>query len=195
VVAVEPDGAMASILNRYVGDVVRIVRVGFEEYEPEEAFGLLYSADAWHWVRPQVRWALASRALAPGGPLALFWNNARIDDPVLRQSMVDVVVEVAPSIVIADDPVTKDGLLRVWPGTELVGRSDFEDIDTRLYRSNLTMSGADYLTHMWTRSQIRMLAEPVRSRLFEALIDVFDGVVPLTVDTGLYLARRAPTPT
>ena len=41
VVAVEPDGAMAAILNRHVRDVVRIVRMGFEEYEPEEAFGLL----------------------------------------------------------------------------------------------------------------------------------------------------------
>jgi trans-aconitate methyltransferase len=59
VVAVEPDGAMAAILDRQVGDAVRIVRMGFEEHEPEEAFGLLYSADAWHWIRPQARWALA----------------------------------------------------------------------------------------------------------------------------------------
>ena len=195
VVAVEPDDAMAAILSRHLGDAVRIVRAEFEEYEPEEAFGLLYSADAWHWIRPQVRWALASRALEPGGSLALFWNNARIDDPPLRQSMVDVVGEIAPSIGIEDDPVTKDGLLHVWPGTELVGQSDFEDVDARLYQSYLTMSGVDYLTHMWTRSQIRMLAEPVRARLFEALADVFDRTVPLTVEAGLYLARRAPIPT
>jgi SAM-dependent methyltransferase len=195
VVAVEPDGAMAAILNRHLGDVVRIVRAGFEEYEPEEAFGLLYSADAWHWVRPQVRWTLAGRALAPGGTLALFWNNARIDDSVLRQSMVDVLGEITPSIVIDDDPVTVDRLLHVWPGTELVGRPDFEDVDARLYQSCVTMSGVDYLTHMWTRSQVRMLAEPVRTRLFAALANVFDGIVALTVDTGLYLARRTPKPT
>ncbi len=191
VVAVEPDEAMAAILNRHVGDVVRIERVGFEEYEPEDAFGLLYSADAWHWIRPPVRWALAGRALAPGGVLALIWNNARIDDRVLRQSMVDVLGEITPGIVIEDDMVTEDRLLRVWPGTELVGQPDFEDVEARLYQSRVTMSGADYLTHMWTRSQVRMLAEPVRGRLFAALADVFDRIVPLTVDAGLYLARRA----
>lgn len=103
--------------------------------------------------------------------------------------------EITPSIVIEDDPITEDRLLHVWPGTELVGRPDFEDVDGRLYQSCLTMSGVDYLTHMWTRSQVRMLAEPVRARLFAALADVFDGIVPLTVDTGLYLARRAPKPT
>jgi hypothetical protein len=35
-----------------------------------------------------------------------------------------------------------------------------------------------------------MLAEPVRARLFAALADVFDDVVPLAIDTALYLARR-----
>ena len=191
VVAVEPDNAMAAILDRHFRDAVRIVRSGFEEYEPGEAFGLLYSADAWHWVRPEVRWALAGRALAPGGALALFWNNARINDPALRQSMVDTLREITPSIVVEDDLVTRDRLLHVWPGTELVRQPEFEDVDARLYQSHLTMSGVDYLTHMGTRSQIRMLAEPVRARLFATLANVFDGDVALTVDTGLYLARCA----
>ena len=158
-----------------------------------DAFGLLYSADAWHWIRTQDRWALAGRALAPGGALALFWNHAHIDDPALRQSMVDVIGGIAPSVVLVDDPVTSDRLLHVWPGTELVGRPEFEDVEARLYQSDLTMSGVDYLTHMWTRSQIRMLAEPVRDRLFAA--EVFDGSVALTLGTGLYLARRAPKTT
>jgi SAM-dependent methyltransferase len=195
VVAVEPDDAMAAILDRHVGDAVRIVRVGFEEYEPEKAFGLLYSADAWHWIRQQARWALAGRALAPGGALALFWNNAHIDDPVLRQSMLDVLAEITPSIVIDDDLITEDQLLHAWPGTELVDRPEFHDVAVRLYQSRLTMSGVDYLTLMWTRSQVRMLAEQARARLFAALADVFDGIVPLTVYTGLYLARRVPEPT
>ena len=51
-------------------------------------------------------------------------------------------------------------------------------------------SGPDYLTHMWTRSQIRMLTEPVRVRLRAALADVFADPVPLAVPTVLYLARR-----
>jgi len=194
IVAVEPDGAMAAVLARHVADLrnVRIVRSTFEEYQPEESFRLLFSADAWHWTQPAVRWRLAGRALAAGGALALFWNHGRIDDPAQRQGMVDVLAEITPTVVVNDNPTEPERLLTEWPGNELAERPDFSDLVSRVYPTRLTLSAQDYLTHMSTRSQIRMLAEPIRVRLFEALADVFDDVVPLAVDTVLYLARRKP---
>jgi hypothetical protein len=141
--------------------------------------------------------ALGARRLSVGArrSVGAVLNNLRIDDPVLRQSMLKVLAEITPSILIEGDLITEDQLLHVWPGTELVGRPEFQDVTGRLYQSRLTMSGVDYLTHMWTRSQVRMLAEPARARLFAALADVFDGIVPLTVYAGLYLARCVPEPT
>lgn len=192
IVAVEPDEAMAAVLARHVSALghVRIVRSTFEEYQPGEAFGLLFCADAWHWTQPEVRWRLASRALASGGALALFWNRGRIDDAGLRQEMLRVLAEIVPAVVVDDNPIEPDLVLTEWPGHELAERSDFEELVGRVYPSHRTLPGADYLTHMATRSQIRMLAEPVRARLLAALAEVFDGAVPLAVQTVLYLARR-----
>ena len=121
IVAIEPDAAMADVLARHLdgsSDGVRIVRSTFEEYRPERSFGLLYSADAWHWVRPDVRWDLAARALVGGGTLALFWNQMRIDDPSRRQAMVDVLAEVAPTIDVHDEAAEPARLLAEWPGDD-----------------------------------------------------------------------------
>jgi hypothetical protein len=137
IVAVEPDEAMAAILARHTAHLpnVHIALSTFEGYQPDEGFGLLYSADAWHWTQPEVRWSLAGEALADGGTLALFWNLARIDDPTLRQSMLDVFAEIAPTIVVNDDPVELTRLLTEWPGDEFAVRPEFEDVIGRNYRS------------------------------------------------------------
>jgi SAM-dependent methyltransferase len=194
VVAVEPDGAMADVLARHTARTpgVRIVRSTFEQYRPEREFGLLYCADAWHWTRPETRWSLAARALRPGGTLALFWNNDRIADPALRQAMLDTLTAAIPSITVNDSGATQDTLWDLWPGAELAEQPEFGDFAGHVYASHRTVSGRDYLTHMSTRSQCRMLAPPVRERLFSALADVFPDEVPLAADTALHLARRRP---
>jgi SAM-dependent methyltransferase len=196
IVAVEPDTAMAAILARHVAHRpdVHIVQSSFEEYQPDEGFGLLYCADAWHWTQPEVRWSLAGQALAAGGVLALFWNFERIDDSTLRQAMLDVIAEIVPTIVISDAPPPAARLLTEWPANELAERPEFSDLIGRIYPSRKTFSGADYVTQISTRSQLRMLPESTRVRLLAALAEVFDDVVTLTIDTVLYLARRKPEP-
>ena len=196
IVALEPDHAMAAVLARNVAGRpgVWVVRSAFEEYPLEERFALVYCADAWHWTEPGSRWRLAGRALAPGGALALFWNNDRIDDATQRLAMLEVLAEVAPTVVVRDERADHERLFEHWPGDELAERSEFEALVGRVYTSRATLSGADYLTYMSTRSQCRMLEERSRQRLFTALADVFDGAVSLTIDTVLYLARRAPEP-
>jgi SAM-dependent methyltransferase len=196
VVAIEPDPLMADVLARRLDgrtDGVRIVRSTFEAYRPEESFGLLYSADAWHWIRPDVRWELAARALVGGGTLALFWNRMRIDDPARRQAMIGVLAEITPTIEVHDEPLEPARPLAEWPGDELAARPEFTGVVGRTYPSRAVWSGPDYLTHMWTRSQIRMLTDPVRARLHAALADVFADPVDLAVQSVLYLARRAPS--
>jgi SAM-dependent methyltransferase len=191
IVALEPDNAMADVLARHTANEpdVRIVRTTFERYQPAEGFGLLFCADAWHWTQPDTRWLLAAQALARGGALALFENNGRIDDPHLQRAMLDVLAEITPGIVVHDDPISPTGVWSHWPGSELADRDEFEDLAARTYPSHLIMSGRDYLTYMSTRSQCRMLAQPIRQRLLDALESVFSGEVPIAVETVLYLAR------
>jgi SAM-dependent methyltransferase len=187
VVAVEPDPAMAAVLAGHHWANVQIVTATFEDSQTGPGFALLYSADAWHWTRPESRWPLAARSLAPGGALALFGNNGRIADPALRQAVLDLL---APTIAVHDEPVPDRQLLTVWPGDELALRPEFEARQAYAYRYPTTMSGADYRTHMMTRSQVRMMSPSGRQALWTGLGETLPAEVPLAVETLLYLARR-----
>jgi SAM-dependent methyltransferase len=192
VVAVEPDDAMADVLSRRASRFpeVQLVRSSFEEFRPTERFGLLFSAEAWHWTVPETRWRLATAALADGATLALLWNSERIDDPGLRTSMLRVFARHAPAVVIHDEPVDSEQVWRRWPGDELSGTAGFGELASRHYRVQRTVPSADYLALTRTRSQFRMLPPPIRRALLADLTQLFGDEVPLAVDTTLLLAHH-----
>lgn len=191
VTAIEPDKAMAVLLAERQPDVT-IELTSFERFVPEQRFGLLYCAQAWHWTDPVTRWQRAAAALAPGGAIALFWNYDRIADAGLHQTVRAVVAEVAPQILFEfdDEPAGDQDLATFWPGTDLVRQADFADLATHLYLWDRTISGSDYVTYLGTHSTFRMLPEAVREKLFNAIEERIDVPVTLAVETVLYLARH-----
>ena len=191
VTAIEPDQAMAALLAQRLPDVA-IELTSFERFVSAQRFGLLYCAQAWHWTEPSTRWQSASAALAPGGTLALFWNYDRIADDGQRAAVREVVAEHAPQLLFEfdDEPAGDQDLATLWPGTDIVRQPDFADLATHLYLWERTISAGDYVAYLGTHSTFRMLAEPVRDRLFAAIEDRLAVPVTLAVETVLYLARR-----
>ncbi|MEV4280040.1 hypothetical protein [Actinoplanes xinjiangensis] len=183
---------MADVLVRRTARFpdVQVVRGSFEEFRPAQRFGLLFSAEAWHWTAPETRWSLAADALADGATLALFWNTERIAEPSLRTGMLQTVAEHAPSVVINDEPLTAEHVWHRWPGDELSGVAAFESPVSHHYRRQWSMAKTDYLDLTRTRSQFRMLPPSVRRELLAALTSLFDDDVPLVMHTTLLLARR-----
>jgi ubiquinone/menaquinone biosynthesis C-methylase UbiE len=73
IVALEPSPAMAAVAMRHCSRFpgVRFAGATFEEWPVEASgFDLLFSAQAWHWVDPSVRYVKAAQALRVGGTLA-----------------------------------------------------------------------------------------------------------------------------
>jgi len=56
----------------------------FEEYEASEKFDAVYSATAFHWLSPELKYKKVSECLKPEGKLVLFWSYFRLHDSVLR---------------------------------------------------------------------------------------------------------------
>jgi SAM-dependent methyltransferase len=193
IVAVEPDDAMADRLVRRVAPFphVEVVRATFEEFRPapSEQFGLLFSAEAWHWTAPETRWSSAAGLLAEGAALALFFNNERIDDPALRAEALRVLTS-DPTVVVRDEPPRAGSIWSRWPGGELAARPELTDLTSRAYSVSRPMPKADFLALARTRSQFRMLPPPARQKMLADLTGLFDDEVPLTIDTTLILARR-----
>src|ERR1700758_672913 len=65
IVALEPSAEMAAVARRnFAGYTnVRVAETEFERWAPEHEFRLVFSAQAWHWIAPEVRYVAARAAL------------------------------------------------------------------------------------------------------------------------------------
>jgi SAM-dependent methyltransferase len=171
ITAIEPDRQMAGVLARRVEGRSNVtIRVcPFEDLEPDGSFGLLYSAQAWHWTDPATRWQRAAAALAPGGSLALFWNNGSVD---------------------GEEPPDEVDLTAEWPYPELAERPEFADVQIRLYHWTRELSIVDHIADLATHSIYRIMEPAERTARFEALAERLGERVTLHMTTALYLARR-----
>ena len=194
IAAVEPDPAMAGILAAscagYPG--VSVVVNGFESYVPAAPCGLLFSAQAWHWMDPEVRWQHAAATLAPGGSPALFWNFDRISDQRVQAEVIAAHQALAVDIEWDTDPISDDGLLDRWPATDVAGLATFTGLQARVYRWDRPLTRQQYLDYLATHSAYLLLDAAVRTELFARVGQALPGQVLLAEDTILYLARRAP---
>ena len=80
VVAIDPDAALVDVARRkFIGAAnVQFEIASFEEWPlGERSFHLVAAAQSWHWVRPDIGFEKAARALAPGGGLAIFGHTPR----------------------------------------------------------------------------------------------------------------------
>lgn len=101
IVALEPSAAMAAVARRNCEPFpdVRLHCTTFEGWAVEaHAFDLVLSAQAWHWVTPEVRYVKAADALVGGGTLALFWHRTRWQGEQLRDELADLYGRVAPHL-------------------------------------------------------------------------------------------------
>ena len=84
-VGVEAHPAMAEVARRRLpaSPPWRVDTSGFEDWQPrpgDTPADLVTSAQAWHWIDPEVRLVKAHGLLRPGGWLAVFWNFSGDDN-------------------------------------------------------------------------------------------------------------------
>jgi SAM-dependent methyltransferase len=190
--ALEPDEQMAGILARHLdGRPNATVHLGpFEDFAPPAPYDLVYSAGSWHWLDPAVRCARAAALLPAGGTLALFWNSHWPSDPAVRAALLALHQARAPHILPDARPLA-DGRDTSWPRSELLTRPEFADLTERSYERRRVLSRADYLAYLATISRYRRLDAGPRAELLALIAAEVGPEVTLTVETSLFLVRRA----
>ncbi len=193
---IELNEKMAAVARRNCESFPRVTieTTSFEHYDIEPgSFGLLLSAQAWHWMSPEVRLPKAHRALAPDGALAVFWNTVRWPDEQMRAAVDDLYERVAPALI-----ATRPG----FPGTrsarnvsiqELEQSALFAPVTAREYPWSVIYSTERYIELLTTHSDHRMLPPDVFDRLAEgiaALLDNAGGALRIEYVTRLHLAHR-----
>jgi len=187
VLALEPAPGMAEVLRQSYPSVIEMT---FEDWTVEPgAFALLYAAQAWHWVEDHpAAYARAADALRDGGTIALFWNLPREFDGALGADIQGVYRALAPTL----EPLTTQ-----WPLDETLAEIDASDrfgIATKVTVPwTQPYSRAEYVELMGTHSNHRMLDDATRAQIqaaVGAVIERHGGVVAVTYDTAVYLARK-----
>ena len=196
--ALEPSAQMATIAEHNCAGFpgVTIERSEFEVWQPPEAaFGLLYSAQAWHWISPEIRYQKARSVLAPGGLLATFWNWPDWERSELRGEIDSAYAQTAPEL-HADGPMRPGSprsrkISNRWP-EEIDGADGFEHPELRTYSWHQRYSSAEYTQLLRTHSDHIVLEPEKQAALYRAVAAVIDrhgGALSLTYLTRLCLAR------
>lgn len=163
---------------------------------PEEAFDLLISATAFHWLDPAVAYRKAARVLKPGGAIALFWNeHVRTEaDGGFFAAAQEVYAREAPEIwdeSYAGPPLP--GELADRTG-EIGGSGFFGPVVRRSYLWDQAYDAPGYLRVLDTYSDHINLEDGPRMRLYRGISRLIDerygGHIVKGYQTSLYSARK-----
>jgi SAM-dependent methyltransferase len=75
VTAIEPGAEMAAVAKAKLAGRATFFEGRFEDWSPTASVSLVVTFNAWHWVEPSRGLEIATRALVPGGTIAIAWTE------------------------------------------------------------------------------------------------------------------------
>jgi SAM-dependent methyltransferase len=168
---------------------VNIVTTAFEDWQSQEKFDLLLSAQAFHWIETDIGVRKAAEVLNRLGSIALIWNFDVSQDTDFYKAVIPLYEKYMP-----DDP----NRLTPGKGFERFKRALSESLDFQgLHECNvtreITYSKESFLKLRNTFSNHLALSEGTRAELnveLSKLIDSYGGNVLHIYKTVLLFARR-----
>jgi len=193
IVCLEPGAALArrarERLARFGG--VDVLPYTLEAWPLDaSAFDLVVVAQAFHWLRADLRFAKTADALRPGGALAVFGNS-----PVLERTPLRIELDRAYAL---QAPAIRKPILTRWYADDLSMRTLFREsrrfgpVESRSHPWAKTYPVDEYLDLLRTHSDHRLLAEADRERLIGAVRDAIErhgGAITVRYDANLYVAH------
>ncbi len=169
---------------------VEIQTTAFEAWEIQErAFDLVISAQAFHWIPPEIGYPKVQQALKPSGTMALFWNQHPDAETEFFQALAELYRLKVPHLAEKPRPLAE------WVRqveAEISNSGLFYPVEIRTYPWQQEYTPDQYLNLLNTYSDHLSLAEAVRQDLFAAireLIQAHGGGVTTSYVAVLYLAQ------
>ena len=188
----EPGQRLADVARRRLSADAnaQVVVTTFENWPVEpDAFDLVFAAQSFHWIDPEVRFSKAARALRPGGTLAIFANQ-----PLRGPGLVDARIQQA----YADHAPE---IYSRWIGHNarehflglFAGAPEFRAPQVGEYSWRAEYGSHEYLDLLRTHSDHRLLPTARLSNLLKAISDAIDqNGGRLVVDYVAVLCRALP---
>ena len=171
--------------------------VSFEEWTAEkEAFDLVISGTAFHWVREDIRYQKVATVLKATGSLAIFSNLYPDPDTHFFRALQEVYRESVPEWSIPQGtPVYQsnynDNIRRREEEINATGL--FDTAVVRRYPWVATYSATEYVKLLDTYSDHRRLNDTTKRRLFDRIVDLINesgGTMTKPYLAVLWFARK-----
>ena len=187
VLGVEPDARMAAVA---AGRGIDVVHARFEEWVPE-ACDVVMSAQAWHWVDPELGASVAGEAIRPGGRWIACWNHV-VDRDV--DAVVRSVYERLAPVLIDDRPASYAGdpTFRARIETGLDSTRRFAPMAVDLVECVDRMTGRRLAERLASHSAYLALDDALRQRVLATLVDELgdDRAIDVAYVTEVFTATR-----
>lgn len=172
-----------------------IVQSAFENYElTPHSFDLVISADAFHWIQPEIGYPKLIQALKPTGCIALFW----LIEPDLQTEWTRALDGIFHNYVPQDGGSRRDLTLE-WIEKIIRGNlreyCSIEEATVKTYNWTQTYSADQFVKLLRTYSSLRDLDHETRAMLHadaRAVIGQFGGYVEQPYRVALFFARVEP---
>ena len=173
---------------------VRVMPVAFETWPIErEAFDLVLSAQAFHWINPAFGLARAAEVLKPQGAIALVWHIDRSEHTDFYQATRPLYERFLPSDAQREhvDPLEQRAMRyhdALRQSRAFAGQTTFRHSWQHQY------TGPQFLKLLQTFSNHQTLPEPAKTQFFqgvEAELARFGNVVTCHYETLLLVAHKA----
>jgi ubiquinone/menaquinone biosynthesis C-methylase UbiE len=195
ILALEPGNALAALAARKCRAYpqVEVLESTFEAWPADgQAFDMVLSAQAFHWIAPDGGCAKAASVLRSGGAIALIWHLDVSQDTPFWQATQPIYDAYFHPPEIDTRVLTLAERAGVY-AEAVRACGAFGPVQEVRHAWEATYGGSDYLKLLETYSDHRTLPEPDKTLFFRALagvIERFGGVVPRRYETLLLLARR-----
>ncbi|MFN6560716.1 MAG: class I SAM-dependent methyltransferase [Nostoc sp. ChiSLP01] len=172
------------------------VHIGaFEDWATQKnAFNLVISATAFHWLDPTIAYYKTAQALSSGGAIALFWNLHVHSDASkgFFEAVQELYGRLAFELVEDDKPLPRENEVPDKTG-EIEQTGLFGEVKYRSYRWDATYNTATYLNLLNTYSGHINLDSMTKKRFFHAIAELidtkFNGQITKGYLTTLYVAH------
>ncbi|MBI4631273.1 MAG: class I SAM-dependent methyltransferase [Chloroflexi bacterium] len=171
---------------------VKIINASFEDWQLEEkSFDLVISAEAFHWIPPEIAYPKAAHALNDSGTAALFWIIYQYPETEIYKALNDVYRRIAPAFDNPSKSITPE-----WLTTQITGNfaesKYFGVVDVKQYSWSVTYTAEHYIKLISTFSVHDQLEAETRKTIFEnirAVIENFGGQIAQPYLAVLFQAK------
>ena len=169
-----------------------IVQSAFEEYDlPPRHFDLAISADAFHWIRPEVGYPKVMAALKESGSIAFFWHVTVDPQTDWSRAIDEIFRQRAPQYDRPNQPMEVEWLREIIKGN-FREHCGIEDVTVKTYDWFETLSADKYIKLLRTYSALRAMDEKLRESLnadIRSVIETSGGSVKHPYQVVLFHAK------